>query len=120
MMRALSIRQPYANQILRGYKKIEYRSTSTKIVGERFYIYVPQKPAAAGAMGWTVRDLSAFDKQPGDYPFGVIVGSAVIHKVTPTTKEMPYWHWHLSDVKRLKRHRQPVNMPQPVWFWPFA
>ncbi len=37
--RALSIRQPYAELILRGIKKIEYRSRRTRIIGERFYIY---------------------------------------------------------------------------------
>ena len=40
-MRALSIRQPYAELILRGVKTIEYRSRPTKIIGERFYIYAP-------------------------------------------------------------------------------
>ena len=38
-MRALSIRQPYAELILRGIKTIEYRSRRTRIIGERFYIY---------------------------------------------------------------------------------
>ena len=40
-MRALSIRQHYAELIPggRGIKKIEYRSRATKIIGERFYIY---------------------------------------------------------------------------------
>ena len=38
-MRALSIRQPYAELILRGIKPIEFRSRPTKIIGERFYIY---------------------------------------------------------------------------------
>ena len=46
-MRALSIRQPYAElipstysgQALRGIKTAELRSRSTTIVGERFYIY---------------------------------------------------------------------------------
>lgn len=37
-MRALSIRQPYAELILRGIKTIEYRSRPTRIIGERFYI----------------------------------------------------------------------------------
>ena len=41
--RALSIRQPYAEQILRGEKTIEYRSRPTKIIGERFYIYAARK-----------------------------------------------------------------------------
>jgi hypothetical protein len=34
-MRALSIRQPYAELILRGIKTAELRSMSTTIVGER-------------------------------------------------------------------------------------
>jgi len=39
-MRALSIRQPYAQLILRGIKTIEYHSRVMRIVGERFYLYV--------------------------------------------------------------------------------
>jgi predicted transcriptional regulator len=42
-MRALSIRQPYAELILRGIKPIEFRSRPTKIIGERFYIYASQQ-----------------------------------------------------------------------------
>jgi hypothetical protein len=38
-MRALSIRQPYAELILRGIKTAELRSMSTTNVGERFFIY---------------------------------------------------------------------------------
>jgi hypothetical protein len=32
-MRALSVRQPYADQIMRGTKRIEYRSRPTKVRG---------------------------------------------------------------------------------------
>ena len=42
-MRALSIRQPYAELILRGIKTAELRSMSTTIVGERFFIYACKK-----------------------------------------------------------------------------
>jgi predicted transcriptional regulator len=42
-MRALSIRQPYAELILRGIKPIEFRSRPTKIIGERFYIYASRQ-----------------------------------------------------------------------------
>src|SRR5687768_8546224 len=38
-MRALSIRQPFAELILRGVKTVEYRSRRTRVVGERFWIY---------------------------------------------------------------------------------
>jgi hypothetical protein len=37
-MKALNIRQPYADQIMRGTKRIEYRSRPTKVRG-RVYIY---------------------------------------------------------------------------------
>jgi hypothetical protein len=42
-MRALSIRQPYAELILRGIKPNEFRSRPTKRIGERFYIYASQQ-----------------------------------------------------------------------------
>jgi hypothetical protein len=46
-MRALSIRQPYAElipstysgQALRVVKTVEYRSRPTRVIGEEFYIY---------------------------------------------------------------------------------
>jgi predicted transcriptional regulator len=39
-MQALSIRQPYAELILRGIKPIEFRSRPTRVIGERFWSYV--------------------------------------------------------------------------------
>src|SRR4051794_15011722 len=42
---ALSIRQPFAELILRGIKTAELRSRATNIVGERFYIYASRTPA---------------------------------------------------------------------------
>lgn len=42
-MRALSIRQPWAELILRGIKTVEYRSRPTRILGERFHIYAAGK-----------------------------------------------------------------------------
>jgi len=45
-MLALSIRQPYAELILRGIKTVEYRTRSTRIIGERLYIYASKAKAA--------------------------------------------------------------------------
>ena len=45
-MRALSIRQPYAELILRGIKTIEYRSRRTRIIGERFAAVMSALPSA--------------------------------------------------------------------------
>jgi hypothetical protein len=50
-MRALSIRQPYAELNLRGIKPIEFRSRPTTIIGERFYIYASRWWAATGRGG---------------------------------------------------------------------
>ena len=53
-MLALSIRQPYAELILRGVKTIEYRSRPTRIIGQRFYIdaaRTPGPPEAWGGLG---------------------------------------------------------------------
>lgn len=43
-MRALSIRQPYAEEILRGIKPIEFRDHTNGVrIGEQFYIYAAAK-----------------------------------------------------------------------------
>ena len=110
-MRALSIRQPYAELILRGIKKIEYRSRRTRIIGERFYFYAARTPGPSEA--WAELDFEPSD--PGA-PTGVIVGSTTI---TRCTRHNGSYEWHLSDVKRLKRPRKPKRMPQPGWFTPF-
>src|SRR5205809_7999638 len=59
-MRALSIRQPYAELILRGIKTVEYRSRATSIIGERFYIYAGKKRSAvSGQLSAWSKELSA-------------------------------------------------------------
>jgi hypothetical protein len=122
-MRALSIRQPYAELILRGEKTIEYRSRPTRLIGERFYIYAAKK------WGLTSRDRpgaglppasDALTPLPDDrgssFPTGVIVGTAVI---TRCVQNNGHFQWHLSNVKRFKKPRKPKGRPQPVWFKPF-
>jgi hypothetical protein len=53
-MLALSIRQPFAELILRGIKTDEYRSRPTRIIGQRFHIYASK---GAGKAVWS-RDLA--------------------------------------------------------------
>ena len=157
-MRALSIRQPFAElipsassgQALRGIKTdfgelsraVEYRSRPTRIIGQRFHIYASLKRAsiADSAAIWS-RDLAMPSGGGGDalprwmielaeqvgmiepgalalLPRGVIVGSAVIERVTQQQDEAMY-RWHLADVERATRLRKPSGHPQPVWFEPF-
>ena len=139
-MRALSIRQPYAELILRGLKTIEYRSKPTKIIGERFWIYATKTRAAtrrsddatrgiwskdlSGAQPppWIVELATAMELFEEKLPTGVIVGSAVIERVSPhapRVNHQPFYQWHLSQVERVTRLRKPTRQPQPVWFHPF-
>ncbi len=130
-MRALSIRQPYAELILRGIKTAELRSRSTTIVGERFYIYACKAKAKPPVPIWSddlrvgspppwMIELAEQVKliEPGTLlPTGVIVGSAVIEHVTRGSGGM--YQWHLRDVTRFARLRKPRRHPQPAWFNPF-
>lgn len=64
-IRAISIRQPYVEQIMRDTKMIEYRSRPTLVRGN-VYIYASLNP----------EDLFEFKKlklQPGDLPTGYII-----------------------------------------------
>jgi len=105
--RALSVRQPFAEQILRGTKQIEYRSIPTHIRG-RVYIYASKLPKADAyrKMGF----------EPGAFPTGVIVGTVEI--VGCVEKRYEY-EWKLANPKRLRNPIKPETHPQPVWFKPF-
>ena len=191
-MCALSIRQPWAELILRGVKTVEYRSRPTRVIGERFHIYVPLKHAHAECEGlvagpgggsgdqrsgvrgqesesggqgsavrrvlWLASDLRPLTSEdappewllelaeqlrliePGTpLPTGVIVGSAVIEKVTQVRDQesgvrdqesedgltsdlrrlTSVFAWHLAGVQRADRPRKPTRHPQPAWFRPF-
>jgi hypothetical protein len=133
-MLALSIRQPYAELILRGIKTVEYRTRPTRIIGERFYIYASKAKAAtpiwsedlrvATPPKWMLELAEQVGMiEPGALlPTGVIVGSAVIEKVIPpriADGDSGLFRWELADVRRIKTPRKPKGHPQPVWFEPF-
>jgi len=135
-MRALPIRQPYAELFLRGIKTVEYRSRSTRIIGERFHIYASKAKATkpiwsddlrvAAPPKWMLElaEQVGMIELGALLPTGVIVGSAVIEKVTETDSgstgsEQVMYRWHLADVERAKKFRKPRNHPPPVWFKPF-
>ena len=138
-MRALSIRQPFAELILRGTKTIEYRTRATRIIGERFWIYAAKGSGAkvgdsatkrppiigenievptAPLPPWMIELAEGLRLwKPGDLPTGVIVGSAVIEKCTRGAHDL--YQWHLADVTRETTLRKPLRHPQPAWFIPF-
>ena len=106
-MRALSIRQPYAEQILRGTKGFEYRSRLTAI-RERVYIYASLKSGLA-------KEFERMRIRPGDLATGVLVGTVEITDCSGA----PGNKWHLVRPQRLQRPLRPTKHPQPAWFNPF-
>lgn len=107
--RALSIRQPYAEQILRGVKTSEFRSRPTKVLGEAFLIYAARTPGPT-------EEFARLGVSVGSLPTGVIVGVATVTHCTQTPEG---WAWHLADVRRLSQTLLPTRHPQPTWWRPF-
>ena len=107
-MRALSIRQPYAEQILQGTKKIEYRSRPTNI-RERVFIYASMTPGSDD-------DFASMRARSGDFPVGVLVGTV---EIVDCAGEVEDYHWHLAKSERLEKPIKVETHPQPVWFNPF-
>ena len=110
-IRALSIRQPWAELILRKTKKTEIRSRPTKIRG-RVYIYAGLKrDAPKQEKAWTKKYKLDLD----ELTRGVIVGSV---EIVGCEKRGRDYHWLLRAPKRAKRFRRPKRQPQPSFFWP--
>ena len=106
--RAISIRQPFVELILRGIKHKEYRSVPTNI-RERIYLYASLTPADSPV------DWRKVGKKPGTLPCGVIVGSVEIIdcRWEPGRERYAYV---LTNPRRLKAPLHPKNQPQPL-FW---
>lgn len=102
LQRAISIRQPYVELILRGTKRREFRSRPTRI-RERVYLYAALR-VADGAR--TKLDLATLPK-------GVILGSVEIAGCRDLGDYFGY------VLKKPRRYRFPVaarGQPQPG-FW---
>ncbi|MEX2558995.1 MAG: ASCH domain-containing protein, partial [Pirellulales bacterium] len=111
-LKALSIRQPWAELILRGHKGIDYRTRPTKIRG-RIYIYASlAKPEA---------DEPGLEEELGcplvDLPRGVVIGTVELVDCVEADGE---YEWHLGTPQRLGTPLAPAEQPQPVWFHPFG
>ncbi|HWA34712.1 MAG TPA: ASCH domain-containing protein [Cyclobacteriaceae bacterium] len=105
--RAISIRQPFVEQILQGKKKFEYRTIPTKI-RERVYIYASMKIREEDSL-W-----KKAGKKKGDLPTGCIVGSVEIIDCEPHVTEG--YQYKLKNPKRLRTLLKAKNQPAPV-FW---
>lgn len=107
--RAISIRQPYVEDILRGKKMFEYRSRPTNIRG-RVYIYASLRPGIDPY--WRRMRL-----EPGSLPTGLILGSVEIVDCLPDGDGG--YKYKLSKPRRYKTALKPKRQPQPCFFFPF-
>jgi len=108
IQRAISIRQPWVELILRGEKTAEYRSRSTKI-RERVYLYASLTPADSP------EDWDRLGKLPGELPTGAIVGTVQIVDCQWDEDEECF-AYSLGNPRRLAKALVPKNQPQPG-FW---
>jgi hypothetical protein len=126
-MRALSVRQPWAELILRGHKTIEVRSRRTSL-RERVFIYAalnriePQEEA---------RIADQFGIDVDGLPRGVLVGTVQIVGCMPLKQDDGqvacfeiaeidgYYGWLLARPQRTEELVKPKNQPQPMFFNPF-
>lgn len=121
-MRALSIRQPWAELILRGSKTIECRPRPTYVRG-RIWIYA--------AEGRAKRDTLTTITIPDDgaLPRGVLVGSVELvacRRLRPSDSgaarlpiDFDGYAWLVVHPERLAIPLKPTGRPQPEFFMPF-
>jgi len=110
--RALSIRQPHAEAILRGIKNVEYRSRSTNIRGT-IYIYASLGRYSRDIESEMMHEYEIGDVKCDELPRGVIVGTVDLYDCDDCD-------WYLSSPIRAKCLEKPIAQPQPVWFYPFG
>jgi hypothetical protein len=110
-MRALSVRQPFAEAIMRGTKTTEYRSGPTNIRG-RILIYASLGRYGNDEETEMLQEFGITDVEADDLPRGVIIGSVELHDAVKG-------QWYLRHPQRAEKFVEPVNRPNPVWFYPF-
>ncbi len=127
-MKALSIRQPWAELILRGLKRVEVRSVRTNKRGERVYIYAGLQRVGPDD---EARIAADFGIDVDSLPRGVLVGTVEIVGCEPlrpkhsrsacfrVTRKTLGFAWRLANPRRARTKRKPTRPPQPSFFTPF-
>ena len=132
-MKTLSIRQPWASLIIKGFKDVENRSWRTSIRGEIavhasaskteddwddaiITVAVIRAIALSEAKEWLIKTIGEFDKLPR----GVILGTV---EITDCKRERtsPWhfdenWGFYLQNPKELKK---PIPAKGKLGFWDF-
>ncbi|MBP7583460.1 MAG: ASCH domain-containing protein [Spirochaetes bacterium] len=117
-MKAISIRQPWAELIIRGIKDVENRSWFTEHRGllaihaaRTFYFNLDNK---AEREEWEeLRDEYGLDKDKLVY--GALVGTVEVVEVTKQVKSKWHvqgsWGWYVTNAKRLEKPVPVRGMP---------
>ena len=92
-MKALSIRQPHAEAILRGVKPIEFRSRPTNVRG-RIYIYAALGRYSPEEEAEMMEMYGMDDTACDDLPRGVLIGTVDLWDCTGTEGD---FNWHVRD-----------------------
>jgi ASCH domain-containing protein len=126
-MRALSVRQPWAELILRGHKTIEVRSKRTNL-RERVFIYAGLNRIEQAE---EARMAAQFGIDVDGLPRGVLVGTVGIVGCLPLSQDdnqaaciditdpHGFYAWLLAWHERAENLLKPKNQPQPMFFNPF-
>jgi hypothetical protein len=126
-MRALSIRQPWAELIILGQKTIEVRSRRTNL-RERVFIYAGLNRIEQAE---EVRIAAQFGIDVDGLPRGVLVGTVAIVGCLPLrwddshaacfeiTETHGFYAWLLARPKRAESLLKPKNQPKAEFFNPF-
>jgi ASCH domain-containing protein len=111
---ALSIRQPWAELILRGVKVCEFRHAPTQ-KRERVYIY-----AAQGAS--RPEDYLEYGLEREDLPTGLLVGTVDVvdcfqlYREDDPKERGPLYAYKFANPRRLTKPLPSKNHAQPSWF----
>jgi hypothetical protein len=109
--RAISIRQPYVEEILLGKKQFEFRSRATKIRG-RVFLY------ASNTLG-DISNCKKFKINPETLTYGMIVGSIEIEDCVYFEEDKMYGYKLINPI-RYNLPIKPDSHPQPLFFFPFG
>ncbi len=117
-VRALSIKQPFAEAILRGIKTYEVRNRPVRI-RERVYIYASKTLPDEGIQRQQAeRYYGEMNAKPGDFPVGLLVGTVEIFDCDGGPRPIDF-RWHLASPERLPQPIKPENPDPQIWFFPF-
>lgn len=126
-MRALSVRQPWAELILLGHKTIEVRSRRT-VLRERVFIYASKNRIEPGE---EARIAAQFGIDVDGLPRGLLVGTVEIVGCLPlkpvdgraacieVSETLGFFAWHLARHVRAENLLKPKRQPLPMFFNPF-